>query len=294
MGMHTIENARLKAVIADHGAELVSIFDKEKKRELIWQADPAFWNRHAPVLFPNVGQYYEKHFTCQGKNYTEGQHGFARDMEFVCVAEDEISVTHRLTSDEATRKRYPFDFTLEITHRLEENKVTVQWKVVNPDQTAMYFTIGGHPAFNLPIEEGTDFEDYFLLFEQGKTELQYILIDTEYGTANPDSVYTLPLQEQKYRLRKNMFDKDALIFDDGQIPYAGLALPDGTPYVVISCEGFPNFGIWSKPGAPYVCLEPWCGRTDNTGFQGELAQKPGIITLESGQIFEKTYEIIVY
>lgn len=294
MGIHTIENEQLKVVIADHGAELVSIFDKEKKRELIWQADPAYWGRHAPVLFPNVGQYYEKHFTWQGKEYIEGQHGFARDMEFACVAENAAAVTHRLTSDEDTRKRYPFDFSLEITHCLEGNRVNVQWKVVNQGQTSMYFTIGGHPAFNLPIEEGTDFEDYFLLFEKGKTELQYILIDTDFGTANPDVIYTMPLQEQKYRLQKNMFDRDALIFDHGQITYAGLALPDGKPYIAISCEGFSNFGIWSKPGAPYVCLEPWCGRTDNTGFQDEISQKQGIIALDGGKTFEKSYDIIVY
>lgn len=294
MNTYTIENEKLSIIIAAHGAELSSIYDKENNRELIWQADPTFWNRHAPVLFPNVGKYYEGHFTYGGKQYPMGQHGFARDKEFEQIAAGENFVTYRLSSDEETKKVYPFDFILEITHRLQENRLSVEWNVRNTGNKKMYFTIGGHPAFNVNVLSDTHFEDYFLLFKKGTKKLSYILLDTESGTAIADKTYELSLTDDKYALKKDMFDKDALVFDNGQIEWAALALPDGQPYIALESKEFPNFGIWSKPGAPYVCLEPWCGRCDNKGFKGELSEKPGINTLKAGETFEKSYDIIVY
>lgn len=294
MAIYTMENEKLSVTIAAHGAELSSIYDKANDRELVWQADPAFWNRHAPVLFPNVGKYYGGHFTYNGKEYPMGQHGFARDKEFEQIAAGKDFVTYRLCADEESKKVYPFDFVLEITHRLHGNRLSVEWNVKNTDNKEMYFTIGGHPAFNVNILPDTDFEGYSLVFKEGIKKLSYVLLDTESGTAIADKVYELELTDSKYTLKKDMFDKDALVFDNGQIEWAALALPDGKPYIALESKGFPNFGIWSKPGAPYVCLEPWCGRCDNRGFEGELSRKPGVITLKAGEVFEKSYDIIVY
>lgn len=294
MATCTIKNERLSVTIAAHGAELSSIYDKANDRELVWQADPAFWNRHAPVLFPNVGKYYGGHFTYNGTDYPMGQHGFARDTEFEQVASGENFVTYRLCADEESKKVYPFDFVLEITHRLNGNRLTVEWNVKNTDDKEMYFTIGGHPAFNVNVLPDTDFEDYSLVFKEGTEKLYYVLLDAESGTAIGDKVYELELTDSKYALKKDMFDKDALVFDGGQIEWAALALPDGKPYIALESKGFPNFGIWSKPGAPYVCLEPWCGRCDNKGFEGEISEKPGIIALKAGETFKKSYDIIVY
>lgn len=294
MATCTIKNERLSVTIAAHGAELSSIYDKANDRELVWQADPAFWNRHAPVLFPNVGKYYGGHFTYNGTDYPMGQHGFARDTEFEQAASGENFVTYRLCADEESKKVYPFDFVLEITHRLNGNRLTVEWNVKNTDNKELYFTIGGHPAFNVNVLPDTDFEDYSLVFKEGTEKLSYVLLDAESGTAIGDKVYELELTDSKYALKKDMFDKDALVFDGGQIEWAALALPDGKPYIALESKGFPNFGIWSKPGAPYVCLEPWCGRCDNKGFEGEISEKPGIIALKAGETFKKSYDIIVY
>ncbi|MCD8018136.1 MAG: aldose 1-epimerase family protein [Clostridiales bacterium] len=294
MGNYTMENEKMSVTIADHGAELISIFDKENQREIIWQADPSFWNRHAPILFPNVGKHYGGAYSYQGNKYPTGQHGFARDKEFKRVEEKEFQVTHRLTADEETKKIYPFDFQLEVTQKLAENRLTVQWKVTNPGENMMYFTIGGHPAFNVQVLPNTRFDDYFLCFEENVEKLSYVLLDTNSGTAIVEKEWPMALHNHTFRLRKDMFDKDALVFDGGQISWAGLALPDGSPYVAVESRDFPNFGIWSKPGAPYVCLEPWCGRTDNCGFDQDISEKPGINVLESGGIFEKSYDIIVY
>ena len=202
MATYTIENGKLSVTIAAHGAELSSIYDKENGRELVWQADPTFWNRHAPVLFPNVGKYYGGYFTYNGKEYPMGQHGFARDTEFEEVAAGEDFVTYRLSSNETTKKEYPFDLKLEITHRLQGGRLSVEWKVTNTGDKEMYFTIGGHPAFNVNVLPDTDFEDYFLAFKEGTESLSYVLLDTESGTAIADKTYELKLTNSKYALKK--------------------------------------------------------------------------------------------
>lgn len=291
--LHTIENSELRIQISDAGAELCSIYDKKSGREVIWQADPAYWKRHAPVLFPNVGRNFGDTFRVSGNAYSSRQHGFARDSVFICTDTTDYAITHQLCSTDETQKRYPADFIFDVTHELVGNTLTVTWKVKNTGDSKMYFTIGGHPAFNVPVLEGTSFTDYSLSFE-GKDSLSYLLLDTSTGTALIDQTYTLSLTDGTYALKTDMFDHDALVFDGGQIEKAAILYPDGTPYVEMSCNGFPNFGIWSVPGAPFVCLEPWMGRCDNSGFSGELSEKENINVLAPGEIFEKSYTITVY
>lgn len=145
----------------------------------------------------------------------------------------------------------------------------------------------------MPIIENTKQTDYQLIFDK-KESLEYILVDKDTGTAIDDAVYHLELNQSRCDISEHMFDKDALIFDKGQIQWAAIGYPDGSPYVAINCKGLPNFGIWSVPGAPFVCLEPWDGRCDNRGFNGEISEKPGINCLDSGEIYNKDYKIIVY
>ena len=134
-----LENDFLKVTIDDHGAELVSIYDKEKDREVIWQGDPRFWGRHAPVLFPNVGKHYGNHYRIGDKEYASKQHGFARDTDFTCIDSTLDSVTHQIRSTEETKEVYPFDFVLRIRHILKGRTLTVSWKVANNSDTDMYF-----------------------------------------------------------------------------------------------------------------------------------------------------------
>lgn len=290
---HTIENEFLRVSVNDHGAELCSIFDKEKNREVIWQADPAYWKRFAPVLFPNVGRHYEDHYRTAGKEIASKQHGFARDSEFTCVSVTENTITHVLKSSPETLEKYPYEFELEISHVLRGREVTVCWKVRNPGKETMYFTIGGHPAFNVPTGGvGGKQSDYSLAFE-GKESLSYYLVHPQYGTAKADEPHTLALTDGKCKIDEHMFDLDALVVD-GQIEKASILLPDGTPYLTMTCKGFPNFGIWSVPGAPFVCLEPWMGRCDDCGFTGTLAEKANVNVVEPGNVFEKEYQIEVF
>lgn len=293
MAAHLLENDRLAITVDDHGAELVRIYDKQQDRDVLWEADPKFWARHAPILFPNVGKYHGGHYLYQDARYPAGQHGFARDMEFQLLSKTDSSVIHLLTSTDNTRKNYPFDFALKITQTLRENTIRIDWEVTNTGTDRMYFTIGGHPAFKVPILPDTKYSDYKLLFHE-KKDLTYYLIDPKDGTALIDQPHTLKLTDGTFCLTDDLFETDALIFDE-QFDWAAIGYPDGTPYVSVSCPGFPNFGIWAaKGGAPFVCLEPWMGRTDNYGFTGELSTKPGINALNGGKIFTASYTITIH
>ena len=296
-----LENEKLLIEIDDKGAELTRIFDKEKNREVLWNADPEFWPRHAPVLFPNVGRHYQNTYRTGGASYSSSQHGFARDLPFTCVEKGQDTVTHQLLSDEKTRSSYPFDFVLRVRHAVEGRKLTVFWEVKNPNRETMYFTIGGHPAFALPKDLYRQCRLYF----EGKNSLDYLLITPDgSGTADAAHVHTLKLQDGcvalaslkdgDQTLAENFFDLDALIFDHGQIEKVRIILPDGSDYLEMVSPGFSNFGIWAAPGAPFVCLEPWGGRADDTGYTGELKDKPDINALESADTFRKAYYITVF
>ena len=290
--IHSIENDYLKVSVNDHGAELCSIFDKKNNREIIWQADPKFWKRHAPVLFPNVGRHYKDTYRIGALSYPSKQHGFARDSEFTCIDTTADTITHELKSSPATKENYPFDFELTIKHTLNGHHVTVSWEVVNTGENTMYFTIGGHPAFCVPAGNTGKKEDYLLTFD-GQDSISYLLLDPESGTAFADQTHTLELKNGTCQIDAHMFDHDALVLDH-QIEKAGIAFPDGTPYLELDCEGFPNFGIWSVPGSSFVCLEPWMGRCDNCGFEGDLSEKENINTLNPQEIFHASYQIKIF
>lgn len=286
-----LENEYLLVEIADKGAEVVKIYDKQKAVDVLWEGNPAFWKRHSPILFPNVGKNYKNTIHIQGKEYPSSQHGFARDHVFTCVKSDESQGIFLLCSDEETKKVYPFDFELYISYVLEGKTLSIQWEVKNPTAEPVYFTIGGHPAFRFSGKEERK-EDYCLFFPK-KEKLQYILINPESGTACVERIYELELNKGMYPLSEEMFSEDALIFDNGQIGEAWICHKDGRPYVGLRCEGFPNFGIWSVEGAPFICLEPWAGRCDNHGFEGDISEKPGMNRVDGHGTFKKKYQIVV-
>lgn len=292
--MEYIENEYLKVGIATHGAELSSIFDKKRNKELLWQADPTYWKRHAPVLFPIVGNVNGGVFKYKGKSYPMSAHGFARDTDFELVKKDDNSVSFSLRSTAETKEKYPFDFELIITHILEENTINVVWDIVNTsDSEPLYYSIGGHPAFACPINDGEKRSDYKVKFEKDSLTYSLIIPDTrEVDYQNPS---TIELKDGILDITDTLFDKDALIFDDYQVQKASLCTPDGKPYITLSCKGFPSFGLWSHPSpdAHYVCLEPWLGRCDNKGFDGELPEKYGEQCLEAGKAKTEQYQITI-
>lgn len=286
-----LENRNLLVEIAEEGAEITRIYNKVNETEILWEGNPVYWKRHSPVLFPNVGKTYQNTVRIQGIQYPTSQHGFARDNTFTCVKCKEDTAEFLLHSNEETKEVYPFDFELYITYTLTGKSIEVKWKVKNPSDEPMYFTIGGHPAFRF-AKEGEKKDDYYLKFP-GKEKLEYILINPESGTADADTVMEMSLQNEMYPLSEKMFEKDALIYDGNQIEEVWICHGNGEPYVGMQCKGFPNFGIWSVKDAPFVCLEPWMGRCDNHGFEGDISEKPGINKAEGQGTFAAAYHIIV-
>lgn len=287
--MRTLENERLKVSVSDWGAELCSIYDKEAGREVVWTAQPEFWNRHAPVLFPFVGKVTGGFYTYEGRKYPMGQHGFARDREFLFIEQSQTSIHHRLVSDEESRKVYPFDFQLEIVHKLEGNCVTVEWKVINSGEKTLYFSIGGHPGFCVDENKGSR-----LVFEGRKT-LTRVAIDPRTEGVDVEHPETISLDQGVYQVETHTFDRDALIFDNGQIKQVSLEKADGTRLVTLRCPDALSVGIWSPVGkqAPFICLEPWIGRCDNSGFTGELKDKFDVQSLEAGKSFRTSYDLLI-
>nr|WP_294492491.1 aldose 1-epimerase family protein [uncultured Mediterraneibacter sp.] len=286
-----MENGRLCVEISELGAEVTRVFDKIKQTDVLWEADPTYWKRHSPVLFPNVGKTYRNTVLIGGVQYPTSQHGFARDSRFKCICEKKNMVSFLLVSSEETKEVYPFDFELIITYRLDDNVLSVEWEVRNPGEEELYFTIGGHPAFRF-AQPGEKKTDYMLKFP-GKESLEYILIDPDEAAADPEKIHKLTLKNECCPLTEELFANDALIFDHGQIEEVLICHRDGTPYVKMECEGFPNFGIWSVKDAPFVCLEPWMGRCDDIGYTGELSEKPNVNKVAPGESFKKGYRVIV-
>lgn len=286
-----LENEFLCVEIAEMGAEVTRIYDKTEDNEILWEGNPVYWKRHSPVLFPNVGKTYKNRVLINGTQYPTSQHGFARDNVFTCIEAANEKASFMFRSSEETKEVYPFDFELHINYKLNKKELTVEWQVKNCGDETMYFTIGGHPAFRFAKPEETKAD--YVLKVPGKEKLEYVLIDICCGCANVDEVHTLQLSEETYPLSDELFAKDALVVDNGQIEEAWLCHKDGTPYVGVRSAGFPNYGIWSVEGAPFVCLEPWMGRCDNVGFNAELSEKPNVNKVEAGEKFIKDYTIVV-
>ena len=286
-----LENDALRAEVSLLGAELTEIYDKRHRCEVLWEGDPTFWKRHSPVLFPNVGKTWQNRMTIGGKSYPTAQHGFARDRMFTCIKEADDRLVFLLKSDAETLERYPYAFELEIEYRLMGSALEVLWRVRNPSTDAMYFTIGGHPAFRFS-RFGERKQDYQLYFP-GKQSLEYVLIDPATGCCNAEHLYSLPLKNGRLALNEALFANDALILDGGQVAEVWLCGADGTPCVGMRCPDFPNFGIWSVKDAPFVCLEPWMGRCDDNGFDREFSEKNNINQLAGGAVFEKRYDILL-
>lgn len=233
--MTTLENDRFKITISEHGAELHSVLDKKTQQEDIWQADPKIWGRHAPILFPFVGKVNGGEYRVGGKSWKMGQHGFARDMDFVKTAETAATCSYELVSTPETLKQYPFPFLLRISYRLENNTLCIKWDVENPSDETMYFSIGGHPAFRAKT-------GYYVTFN-GQKHLEYCLLDLESGCVDVEHPQTLRLSDGYLEMTPELFDHDALIFDHQQIARATLCREDRSPFVTIDCSRFPSFGL---------------------------------------------------
>ncbi|EAV9872684.1 aldose 1-epimerase family protein [Listeria monocytogenes] len=289
--MIKLENEVLLVEMKTAGAELTRIFHKDTGLEYLWNADSKFWGRHSPVLFPTVGRLVDDTYLVDGKQYHLGQHGFARDRDFQVIEQTENTVRFELDADEDSLAIYPYKFKLSIIYTIEKNTVAVSYEVENTDNKRIYFSIGAHPAFHLPLTNGTTFEDYYLDFGT-EENLETLCLEGPYRSGDIKKIVDEPARYLP--LSYDLFKNDALIFE--ALKQKEMTIKsDKTPHFVkVSFPEFPFVGVWTaKPGTPFLCIEPWYGIADGAGESVELRDKAGIEHLEPEAVFASEYKITV-
>ncbi|RRJ90227.1 aldose 1-epimerase family protein [Flavobacterium macacae] len=279
----SISNGNLVAIINSKGAELNSL--KKNNTEYIWEGNSEFWGKHAPILFPIVGTLKENKYSFESNEYSLSRHGFARDLEFQVYESNKESITFSLKSSEETFKNYPFQFELRVSYTLSETNLEVNYQVFNQNDFEMPFSIGGHPAFALP----NNFENYCLKFDGDQIISSYFLKDDLLS----DDFQEIILENDKLKLNYTLFKDDALIFKNLKSNSIEIVENDN-PILKFTFDDFPNFGIWTKENAPFICLEPWFGYSDTIDASGKITEKQGITILESNKNFSASFSIQIY
>jgi galactose mutarotase-like enzyme len=269
------------------GAELCSV-KNNKGVEFIWQANKDVWARHAPVLFPIVGKLKAGFFIYQGINYELPQHGFARDMEFTLLEKNKTSLTFQLLSNNKTKTKFPFDFIFEIKYTLEGNVLDTEYTIINPSRETLFATVGAHPGFNCPLLPNEKFEDYYLEFEKDNFSVTQLN-----NGLRSDARTTLLLKDKQLFLKKDMFDNDALVFENSQINTVSLCSLTSNHKITLQCNNWPYFGVWTKKeNTQFICLEPWYGSADHENADNELSEKDGVIQISPGKDFRAKFCLI--
>lgn len=286
--IHEIGNAELSIAVKRRGAEWCSLRGADG-HEYLWQAAPGIWARHAPLLFPIVGKLAQGAYQLNGTTYRLPPHGFARDLEFELVGQEAARLRYRLTASEATRSSYPFEFVLERSYELRGASVVIGTTVGNTGSSVMPFSIGEHPGFNLDWERQREIDGYYLEFDQPESG-EAFLLDAQ-GLLSSRSRTVLDAG-RRLPLSPSLFDDDALIFKRLRSTRVALCSRVAPQRLVVEFPGYPSLGIWAKPGAPYVCIEPWYGYADPAqGHDGQLMNKPGILHLAPGGSFACHYSV---
>ena len=273
----SIASPQLAAEIALQGAELVALRD-EAGRDLLWDGNPAFWAGRAPILFPIVGRLKGDQLRVDGVAYPMRQHGLARISRFELVESDEASCRLRLVADEATRRSFPYDFALDLTYRIAGATLTIEGAVGNRSAGPMPVSFGFHPAFRWPLPYGAAALDHAITFAEDEPEPLAGVVDGLLSDRSRPS----PVRGRTLALEPHLFDEDALILlapASRSVTYG----PPGGRSLRVDFDGMPQLGLWSKPGALFVCIEPWHGYASPSDFDGDVTEKPGMTSVAPGE-----------
>jgi len=286
--MTLIENDILKVSIKTKGAELDSIYNKETNLEYMWSGDPAFWGKKSPVLFPVVGTLKNDIYYYNHKEYSLSRHGFAREMDFMVTAQTSSSAQFTLQSNEITFSKYPFSFRFDVIYSLKADKLLVNYKITNTGNDRLYFSVGGHPAFKVPLVNDTVYNDYYLEFNKPETTGRWPISKDGLIESSP-----APLLNNKNRLSlsKELFYNDALVFKNLVSDRISLRSEKITNGLEFDFAGFPYLGIWAAKNADFVCIEPWCGIADSVTSDQQIVDKEGINKLGAKEIFERSWSV---
>lgn len=283
--MIQIKNDKLQAEISPLGAEVRSVKNIETHHEYMWSGDSSVWSGVSPVLFPVVGKSTNNKIKYQGKEYPMGNHGLARHSVFDVVLHNQNSVVLAMQTN---INNYPFKLSLEITYTLNKNKLITEFKIINLDQAIASCGFGAHPAFACPFDEVHNYSDYELVFDREE--------NLNFHPINLEAFYTGEIQQTKLSkldLNNHIFDKDALVYSGLTSNKVRLAEKNSDRYIEVCFDGFEYLGFWSKPkaNAAYVCIEPWCGKSDILGFDGDIDKRQGNIEIKPQAQFKRSYSI---
>ncbi|MDR1565030.1 MAG: aldose 1-epimerase family protein [Oscillospiraceae bacterium] len=285
-----LKSAKASADIDSKGAQLLS-FVGEDNTEYLWQGKAPYWQGRSPILFPIVGRLREDKAIIGGKEYNMGRHGFARHREFEVEQPDDSTAVFTLKSDEESKKQYPFDFIFKMVYTLNEDTLTWKYVVENTGKTDMPYAVGGHPAFNCPLEEGEVYEDYAIEFKN-EEKSKCPKIDLHTGLIDFGSRYDALKGSNKIDLSQSLFANDALVFDDLKSRSCKLFSKKSGKGVEMVWEGFDLFGIWSSTdNAPFVCLEPWTGCATAVDENDTFETKRNLIFLKLGETRSKSFSV---
>ena len=287
---HFLENNYLKVGVRTIGAELTSIYSTRYQLEYLWQGNPAYWAKQSPVLFPIVGTLRDNTYQVSGSFYSLSRHGFARDHKFNIEDYSDTKVTFFLKSGAQTLTVYPYQFELRIIYELHDSTVLVSYQIRNITDIPMYFSIGAHPAFNVPLENDKPYEAYYLKFEKKEFADRWPITDKGLISKKSEPFFA---GDNILALSKSLFSKDALVFKD--LASRSIVLESENSHGIrMEFAGFPYFGIWAAKHADFICLEPWCGIADSEEHSKNLYEKEGINVLEGSATFERTWSVTCY
>lgn len=286
--MIQITNKRLSATIDEKGAELQSI--QLNGVEYLWQAHEKYWGKHSPVLFPIVGELKDGRYIFDSKEYKLSRHGFARDKVFESKQLSETSAIFTLQSSEETFSVYPFHFTFQLHYEIKNKELSCTYIVQNNNDVDMYFSVGGHPAFKVPLAEKLKYTDYSLKFDNDRNLTRYVLHNGLTG----DDTKTIQLREMELPLQQSLFYDDAIVLKHVGSKQIELSTHKDEHGLNFKFPGFPYFGIWAAKDASFVCLEPWCGIADNIHHDYQLINKEGINKIASGEIWQRTWSVELF
>ncbi len=288
--MIILENEIVKAVISEKGAELQSFYNKENGIEYMWSGDATYWGKHSPVLFPIVGALKNDTYFYKEKAYQLSRHGFARESIFLKEKLSNAEAVFTLKQSAATLKVYPFAFTLKLKYQLVGPAIICTYEVTNTGYDELLFSIGGHPAFAVPIIKESSYADYYLQFNRVEILKQWKLKDGLIA----DYAEELPTENGRLNLHKKLFYEDAIVLKNvasNCISLGSTKHPHGLNFYF---DGFPFFGIWAAKNADFVCLEPWCGIADGIQHNQELTTKEGIINLVPNAQWQRSWKVECY
>ncbi|MDP6523267.1 MAG: aldose 1-epimerase family protein [Kiritimatiellia bacterium] len=282
----TLTSPSLSVRIAQTGAEIKSIQEKSTGIEYMWQSDPAYWTGAAPILFPIIGGLKNGKYTFNGKDYSMPSHGLVRKADWALVNSGSTSASFEIASSAETREMYPFDYALRAHFTLSDNILSVRYEVSNTGNGTMYFSIGSHPAFNIPFAGG-HLEHYYYHFSESET------IERNFFGGGLTLNRTAPVFDNSRQIfiTRKLFEQAAIILKNPASKEVSIRNSRNNKQIKVTTDGMPFLGLWGPPGVQFACIEPWYGVPDNEATDGEFTTKEGIMSLAANGTYETTYRI---